>query len=142
VTIHIAGGHGAHHDIVGNPLVEKAATQIHEQGKIVTAVCHATPALGKLLAGGPATGYSPELDAVNVKLGFVLPEFNPPYNAHDGLRKLGAKVSLTESVASFVNVNHTETFNSGTAPIVTGTGPEATDNVARQALSWILEQQK
>lgn len=136
-TLHIAGGHGSPQDLVGNAVVEGAATQMHAQGKIITAVCHATPALGQLLKGGNATGFSPQLDRLNAKNGFILPEFIPPYDAHQGLRDLGAKFTAVDTAQAFANINHTETFHRNGTPIVTGTGPEATDNVAREALKWL-----
>ena len=140
-TLHIAGGHGSHHDLVGNPVVEAAATKLHEQGKIVTAVCHASPALGGLLEGGPATGFSPQLDAVMLKAGYVLDEFDPPYDAHEGLKALGAKLTVFDRAQALVNIHHTERYDRpGRAPVVTGTGPEATDNVARQAFDWLASQ--
>ncbi len=136
-TMHIAGGHGSHHDLVGNPAVERAATSLHDKGQVVTAVCHATPALGDLVRGGPATGFSPKLDAVTLKKGWVLPEFDPPYDAHQGLRELGATVTKLGAAQAFVNVNHTETFVRNGVPVVTGTGPEATDDAARIAFDWL-----
>jgi putative intracellular protease/amidase len=136
-TLHIAGGHGSHHDLVGNPAVERAATALHERGQVVTAVCHATPALGALVRGGPATGFSPKLDAVTLRKGWVLPEFDPPYDAHQGLRDLGATVSKLGAAQAFVNVHHTETFVKDGVPVVTGTGPEATDDAARIAFDWL-----
>lgn len=137
-TIHIAGGHGSHHDLVGNPRVEQAATRMHERGQVVTAVCHASPSLGKLLEGGPATGFSPQIDAIMLKAGYVLPEFHPPYDAHEGLVKLGVDFTLIDRAQALMNIHHTETYNRpGLPPVITGTGPEATDNVARQALDWL-----
>lgn len=141
-TVHIAGGHGSNQDLVGHPLVESAATKMHERGRVVTAVCHATPALGSLLKGGNATGFSPQLDALNVRAGTVLPEFDPPYDAHQGLRDIGAKLNLVDSVQAFANLNHKEVFEKDGVPIVTGTGPEATDDVARFALDWLAKLQK
>lgn len=140
-TLHIAGGHGSPQDLVSNTLVESAATKMHEQGKVITAVCHATPALGKLLKGGNATGFSPQIDQMNAKAGFILPEFIPPYDAHKGLRDLGAKFNVIDTAQALANINHTETFNRNGTPIITGTGPEATDNVAREALKWLKANQ-
>ncbi len=131
-SIHVAGGHGSHHDLVGNPLVERAVTAIHDENKPVTAVCHATPSLGRLLAGGPATGFSPELDAIMLKAGYVLPEFQPTYDAHQGLIDAGADFHLIDRAQAFANIHHTEVDRRpGRAPVITGTGPEATDDVAR-----------
>jgi putative intracellular protease/amidase len=134
-TMHVAGGHGSHHDLVGNAQLEKAALDLNAAGKPVSAVCHASPSLGKLLSGHAATGFSPTIDAVMVKAGFVLPEFHPPYDAHQGLREVGAQVN---SVASLVNIHQTERFETNGAPVITGTGPEATDNVARQIFEALL----
>ena len=140
-TLHIAGGHGSHHDLVGNADVEQAATAMHDCGQIVTAVCHASPALGKLLEGGPATGFSPQIDSIMLKAGYVLPEFDPPYDAHTGLVDLGVDFNLIDRAQSLVNIHHTETYHrDGKPPVVTGTGPEATDNVARQAFDWLSGQ--
>jgi putative intracellular protease/amidase len=139
-AIHVAGGHGSHHDLVGNPLVEDAATRMHAQGKMVTAVCHATPSLGKLLAGGPATGFSPQIDALMMKAGFVLPEFHPPYDAHRGLEKLGVDFNLIDRMQALTNIHHTETYLKNGIPVVTGTGPEATDDVARIAFDWLQDE--
>lgn len=130
-ALHIAGGHGSHHDIVGHPDVERAARETNAANKPITAVCHATPALGRdLLAGRPATGFSPALDLLTSAAGYVLPEFLPPYDAHEGLRKRGAEVRSLLAL----DINHTEHFEAGGAPVMTGTGPEATDDVAR----WVF----
>lgn len=137
-TVHVAGGHGSHYDLVGNPEVERVAMAIHTQGRIVTAVCHATPSLGRLLEGGPATGFSPQIDAAMVKAGYVLPEFVPPYDAHQGLVEIGVNVTLIDRFQALVNIHHTERFvRSNGVPVVTGTGPEATDDVARIAFDWL-----
>jgi putative intracellular protease/amidase len=137
-ALHVAGGHGSNRDLVGNAAVERAATSLYEAGGMVTAVCHATPALGKLLAGGKATGFSPAIDGVMLKLGYVLREFDPPYDAHEGLRKLGADLSFFDRAESLFNIHHTEVIERrGRAPLWTGTGPEATDDVARKAFDWL-----
>jgi putative intracellular protease/amidase len=141
-AIHVAGGHGSHHDLVGNPLVESAAVRMHEQGKIVTAVCHASPSLGKLLQGGPATGFSPQIDAFMMKAGFVLPEFHPPYDAHQGLVDIGVDFSFIDRMQSLTNIHHTETYLKNGVPVVTGTGPEATDDVARIAFDWLQDEHR
>lgn len=132
-SLHVAGGHGSHHDLIGHELLEKAALELNEAGKLVTAVCHATPALGSLLEGESATGFSPQYDAALFHAGYVLPEFDPPYNAHQGLRELGAKVSTLKAL----NIHHTERLEKNGVPVITGTGPEATDNVARQAFTYL-----
>jgi hypothetical protein len=41
---------------------------------------------------------------------------------------------------SLTNIHHTETFMKDGVPVVTGTGPEATDDVARHAFDWIQDQ--
>jgi putative intracellular protease/amidase len=134
-TMHIAGGHGSHHDLIGHAHIERAARSLNEAGKPVSAVCHATPALGALLQGENVTGFSPQFDAIMARAGYVLPEFIPPYDAHAGLRALGAKVSTVEAF----NIHHTERFDAGPhgAPVMTGTGPEATDNVAQQMFAYL-----
>ncbi|TNE47849.1 MAG: hypothetical protein EP343_18105 [Deltaproteobacteria bacterium] len=54
---------------------------------------------------------------------------------------LGLTFNLLDHAASLVNIHHTETYErDGKPPVVTGTGPEATDNVARQAFDWLEEQ--
>lgn len=137
-SIHIAGGHGSHYDLVGNPAVANAASRVYYQNKVVTAVCHASPALGSLLQGGKATAFSPQIDVIMVKAGYVLPEFQPPYDAHQGLQQLGVQLTALDRTESFVNIHHWEVYykNSG-IPIYTGTGPEATDDVARRAFNWL-----
>jgi len=135
-TMHVAGGHGSHHDLIGHAGVERAGLELNRAGKLVTAVCHATPALGKLLEGGRATGFSPQFDQVMLRAGYILPEFQPPYDAHEGLRRLGADVSTLKAL----NINHTETQKKNGTPIITGTGPEATDDVARKAFEFLRRQ--
>ena len=137
-TIHIAGGHGSHHDLVGNALVEMAANAMYNRGQVVTAVCHATPSLGSLLYGGIATGFSPEIDKIMEAAGYVLPEFIPTYNAHQGLKDIGVSFTLLDSFEALVNIHHWEVFyKDGEVPIYTGTGPEATDNIARLSFDWL-----
>jgi len=136
-ALHVAGGHGSNQDLVGNKDVERAGLAMHEAGKVVTAVCHATPALGKLLEGSRATGFSPQLDAVSTAAGYVLPEFVPTYDAHQGLRQIGATVDALGVAKAFANPNHTELVNKDGIPVMTGTGPEATDDVARFAFGWL-----
>jgi hypothetical protein len=41
---------------------------------------------------------------------------------------------------SLTNIHHTETFVKDGVPVVTGTGPKATDDVARRAFGWIQEE--
>ena len=59
-----------------------------------------------------------------------------------GLRDVGAKLNVIDSVQAFANINHKEVFEKDGVPIVTGTGPEATDDVARFALDWLAKLQK
>lgn len=138
-ALHVAGGHGSNQDLVGNKDVERAGLAMHQAGKVVTAVCHATPALGKLLEGSRATGFSPQLDAVSTAAGYVLPEFIPTYDAHQGLRQIGATVDAVGVAKAFANPNFTELVNKDGIPVMTGTGPEATDDVARFAFGWLAQ---
>ncbi|HEY8209871.1 MAG TPA: hypothetical protein VIG99_20425 [Myxococcaceae bacterium] len=138
-ALHVAGGHGSNQDLVGNKDVERAGLAMHDAGKVVTAVCHATPSLGKLLEGSRATGFSPQLDAISTAAGYVLPEFNPTYDAHQGLRQIGATVDAVGVAKAFANPSFTELVNKDGVPVMTGTGPEATDDVARFAFGWLAQ---
>jgi putative intracellular protease/amidase len=136
-TLHVAGGHGSPHDVVDNPSVERAAREVHEKGRIISAVCHATSALGPLLKGGNTTGFPNVVDQVMVRLGYVLDEFKPPFHTHKDLReRVGARVS---AVRATLNPAHTEVYRpgSGRAEIHTGTGPIATAPMARKKYAAI-----
>jgi hypothetical protein len=71
-----------------------------------------------------------------VKLGYVLNEFHPPYDAHQGLKELGARVN---GAAALLNIHHVESFAKNGGAVITGTGPEATDNVARQVFDVLAK---
>jgi putative intracellular protease/amidase len=131
-TFHVAGGHGSPHDVVANWAVERAAKEMHERGRIISAVCHATSALGPLLQGGNTTGFPKLVDEVMMRLGYVLDEFKPPFHTHKDLReRVGARVS---TIRATLNPAHTEVFRPGPgrAEIHTGTGPIATAPMARK----------
>jgi putative intracellular protease/amidase len=136
-TFHVAGGHGSPHDVVNNQAVERAAREMHEQGRIISAVCHATSALGPLLSGGNTTGFPNVVDQVMMRLGYVLDEFKPPFHTHKDLReRVGARVS---AIRATLFPMHTEVYRpgSGRAEIHTGTGPIATAPMARKKYAAI-----
>jgi putative intracellular protease/amidase len=136
-TFHVAGGHGSPHDVVNNPAIERAAREMHEKGKVISAVCHATSALGPLLKGGNTTGFPKLVDDVMGGLGYLLDEFRPPFHTHKDLReRVGARVS---AIRATLNPAHTEVFRpgDGRADIHTGTGPIATAPMARKKYASI-----
>jgi putative intracellular protease/amidase len=131
-TFHVAGGHGSPHDLVNSRAVERAAREMHEKGRIISAVCHATSALGPLLQGGNTTGFPKLVDDVMGRLGYLLEEFDPPFHTHRDLReRVGARVS---AVRATLFPMHTEVYRpgQGRAEIHTGTGPIATAPMARK----------
>jgi putative intracellular protease/amidase len=135
-VLYIAGGHGALQDIDRNPELHRIVAELHDRGRVLSGVCHATStfafAKGRdgrpLVEGKAVTGFPDFVDQVMVRIGMVEKRFLPLPLSNDGeLRRAGARIN---PVAAALNPRTTRVD----PPFVTGMGPKAAGEVARKVI--------
>ena len=143
-ALFLPGGHGSHVDMNENPALHAKIEELHSQGKVLSAVCHATSTLGgaeengrSILAGRDVTGFPAPVDERAVAAGMVLPEFQPPYDNDAALRAQGANLRRLDIFLATVNPNYTRVDTSRNPPVVTGMGPKAADDAAREVIKLL-----
>lgn len=142
-TIYLPGGHGCLFDVNQNLLLQEKLLEFYREGKIISAVCHATSALaftinGKhsIIKGKKVTGFPDWLDDVLIKAKWIHKKFLPlPFSNERKIKEAGGEMNTTLSI---INPTH----HVVDLPFITGTGPKAAKFVIRKVIENILAGKK
>ncbi len=138
-AIYLPGGHGCLFDVNRNPTLHGKIAELYRQGKILSAVCHATSTFAlvtvdgrSIAAGKRLTGFPQRLDDVLIPVGAVDKAFLPlPLSNERTLRQEGVDVPPFDPLRAAMNPRHMLV----SLPFITGVGPKAARPVATAVLA-------
>jgi putative intracellular protease/amidase len=140
-TLYLPGGHGCLFDVNRDAVVHEVVLRMHEEGRVLGAVCHATSTFAfverrgrSIVAGHRMTGFPHALDRALIPLGLVHEEFLPlPLVNDDELRRAGAVLSHVDEWLAVADPRLMRV----SLPFVTGMGPKAAGKVARKMMAIV-----
>jgi putative intracellular protease/amidase len=137
-ALYLPGGHGCLFDVNRNDTLHTVISELHEVGRPLSAVCHATSSfafveeVGQSIVEGKAlTGFPEFVDGLMASTGLVQQEYLPiPFSNDRVLADAGANLMWHHKVIAAFNPRYTRIDR----PFITGMGPKAARKVARAVI--------